>query len=348
MPPQVPRLFRPFDDRWGITWRVLNLVRRFNVRWLARFARALVVNSTHERPIFIIGMPRSGTTFLYYLLRHSNQLNALHREGHDIWRLFHHPRSTGWSSDHVGEGAIRRGERRVVNAVFSAYSGGQRFVEKSADNCVRAPYLIELFPDATFVVIKRNPCDVINSYINGWRHPEGRFRSYHVPEQLHISGYPHTYRWCSTLIEGWRDLAGSTIPEIALAQWEAYVRSISTARSRTPPAQWHECHFEDLLREPRATASALYSALGIQNEPALDDALSDLIANPVNAMTPPGEDKWLTQNQREVRELLPRIVSLSRTLGYEIDPDTGICSIQRGELPVAPMSSGPANGGIKP
>ena len=51
------------------------------------------------------------------------------------------------------------------------------------------PYLLELFPDAIFVAVSRNPCEVIASLINGWRDPSGRFRTYYVPERLRIPGH---------------------------------------------------------------------------------------------------------------------------------------------------------------
>lgn len=330
MPDQVPGALRRFDDPWGITWRVANVFRRFDAAWLARFSGALLVPGHHHRPVFIIGMPRSGTTFLFHWLRRSDQLRALEREGHDIWRLYHHPRRSGWQSDHVGPGQVRRGERRVINAVFTAYAGRQRFLEKTADNCVRWPYLRELFPDALFVVITRNPCDVVNSYINTWQHPEGRFRSYFVPDRLDIVDYPHRHQWCSTLIEGWRDLArGGTIPEIAFAQWQQYVTSIAAARHATAPDQWFECHLEDLLTDPEHTSRRIYGALGIRDTPELASTLADLLRNPVNAMTVPRAEKWRSEHCDAVGALLPRLAEACRAIGYRIDPASGDCAIER-------------------
>ncbi|HET6566722.1 MAG TPA: sulfotransferase [Rhodothermales bacterium] len=329
MPDQVIPFLQKLDDPYGITWRIANVFRRFNLRWFFHFGEGLLRSVHHERPIFIIGLPRSGTTFLFHLLRESNELAILEREGHDIWRLFHHPRYSDWDSDSVGQGEIRFGERRVVNAIFFAFAGTKRFVEKTADNCIRVPYLLELFPDATFVVMKRNPCDVINSYINGWRHPLGRFRSYFVPDVLSIPDYPHRHRWCSTLIDGWRSFASAPIPEIAFAQWREYVQFTVAARSLVPSSQWLELYFEDLLLHPEATTGNLYAKLRLHSEPRLEAKLVDLLSNPVNALTPPGQDKWLHQNAREIKALLPRIAPLALQLGYNIDPATGECEILR-------------------
>jgi len=289
------------------------------MRFVAGYLRKL----NYSRPIFIVGMPRSGTTFLFYLLRVNSQLGSMPREGHDIWRMYHHPRYKGWDSDHVGPGEVRFGERRFVKAFLYAYCGTQRFVEKTGDNCVRLLYLLDLFPDALFVMMKRNPCDVINSYINMWRHPQGRFRSYYVPKDLAIPDYPYRRRWCSTLIQGWRDLVDAPIPEIAFAQWSQYVEIIDAARTQIPTAQWLEIYFEDLLRHPYKTTVALCQNLQIDPEPGLLAKLDELLVDPVNALTPPGQDKWRTQNTGEIQALLPRIMLLAQKLGYHVDPATG-------------------------
>jgi hypothetical protein len=324
--PQMLPLLSRFDDRFGIVWRLANAIRRISPSRSWRFMRAWMRPRTHARPILIVGMPRSGTQFLFHLLRESSELGSMPWEGHDVWRRFHHPRSDGWRSDHVGAGAIRPGERRFVAAAFQTYTGDKRLVEKTADNVVRIPYLLELFPDAIFVVMKRNPCDVLNSYINMWRHPTGRFRSYFVPVDLKIKDYPRERMWCSTLIDGWRDLTASTIPEIAFAQWLRYVDCIDKARGSVPNDQWVELFLEDVLRHPDDTMHTLYSRIGIASEPALDAKLTELLANPINSMSPAGHEKWRSQNAAEIRTLLPGIAEHASRLGYIVDPTTGAVS----------------------
>jgi sulfotransferase family protein len=103
----------------------------------------------------------------------------------------------------VGQGELRRGERRFVNAGFYVVAGGSRFVEKTPANSLRIPYLFELFPDASVVVMHRNPCDVINSLITGWRLRGGRFRSLRVPASLDIPAYPYSRVWSFVLVDGW-------------------------------------------------------------------------------------------------------------------------------------------------
>ncbi len=320
---QVPRSLARFDDRFGIVWRLTNAIRRVDPARTVRFVKAWVRPPTHRAPILIVGMPRSGTQMLFHLLRESPELGSMDVEGHDAWRAYHHPRRQGWTSDRVRAGNVRFGEQRFVNAWFATYTDGRRLLDKTADNLMRVPYLLELFPDAIFVVAKRNPCDVLNSYINMWRHPQGRFRSYFVPADLHIPTYPHPRRWCSTLIDGWRDLTTSPVPEIAFEQWRQYVERIEEGRRLVPRKQWVELSFEDLIATPEVTIAGLYKSIGIAPDAALTAKLKELIENPINSLSPPGHEKWRTQNAAEILELLPKIVGPAAVLGYKVDPATG-------------------------
>lgn len=325
---QLPRLLRPLDDPYGITWRVWNQLRRLSARRTARFLAGYVDPPRYERPVFILGVPRSGTTMLFHLLRTSSSLGALPGEGHDVWRMYHHPRTHGWRSDAVGAGELGPGEKRFVDAYFYAYVGRQRFVEKTPENCLRVPYLLDLFPDALFVAIRRNPCDVVNSLINGWRHPTGKYRSYFVPEDLDIPGYDARRRWCFALVEGWRDLKTAPIPEIVFAQWQQTSAALADARTLVPAARWTELSFEELLRRPSETLARVYERIGITNEPALEAKLAELLENPVNALTPPGQDKWRLQNRAEIEALLPRIAAHAPQTGYDVDPSDGTATPQ--------------------
>ena len=354
MPASMPGRTALLDDRWGLGWRVRNAVRRTSARRTARFWSAFVRGVHHDRPIFVIGAPRSGTTMLFHLLRESSSLGALPGEGHDIWRAMHHPRWSGWESDCLGPGAVRPGERRFVNARFGAYFDEQRFVEKTPENSLRIPYLLDLFPDALFVALRRNPCDVVSSLINGWRDPGGRYRSYFVPQDLQIPGYPHPRRWCFALIEGWREHVTDPIPEIAFAQWDQCAGAVEAGRAWVPPDRWHDVWFEDLLDHPGDATRRICASIGVEVEPAIERKLGDLIRRPVNALTPPGDEKWRRDNPREVGELLPRIAAAVRGRGYLVDPASGHFELDRqgpspgGSGGARPTTSGPRASGDAP
>ena len=321
---QMPGPLRRADDPWGIVWRLTNLARRASLRRTVRFVRALASPVRHERPIFVLGVPRSGTSLVFRLLAASSALGALPREGHDLWRAFHHPRYSGWRSDDVGPGAVRPGERRFVDAYLSAHFPERRFVEKTPENSLRVPYLLDLYPDASFVVVWRDPLDVVSSLVEGWRDPQGRFRSYFVPERLESPGYPHPRRWCFALIEGWRELRTEPIPSIAFEQWRTMAEALVGARGLVAPERWTEIHLEDLLASPELVLDRLVSALDLPPEPILAETLAGLIERPVNALSVGGDGPDRRRRTREeVSVLLPRIRPLAERIGRLPGDDAG-------------------------
>ncbi|MGB9377702.1 MAG: sulfotransferase [Mycobacteriales bacterium] len=112
-----------------------------------------------RRPIFIVGAPRSGTTFL----------------GGCIGRLptvsYHfEPRLTKAAARCVYDGSWSQAKAsRVFRANYGALllaggDGGLRFAEKNPENCFIVPFLMRTFPDAVFVHIVRDGRDATVSH----------------------------------------------------------------------------------------------------------------------------------------------------------------------------------------
>ena len=319
----MPGVLGRVDDSRGLAWRAALAARGVRPRLAGRFASGLARGARHERPVFVLGVPRSGTSTVKELLAASGELCAPPGESHFVWLALHHPRRSGWHSAAIGAGEVRRGERRFVNAFFHAHCGACRFVEKAPANSLRIPHIAELFPDAVFVVVRRDPCDVISSLINGWRHPGGRFRSFYVPDDLRIPDHPYRHQWRFALIPGWRDLIGRPIPEVAFAQWDAISRAIEDARPLVAPARWVDVHLEDLRARPDATLAALCGAAGIAADARVERRLEELLERPASALSPPAASKWRRDNPAEVGELLPRIAAASPARGYLVDESSG-------------------------
>ncbi len=310
------------DDPWGISWRTGNFIRRFDFQRTLTQTAAFIRGANYCRPIFILGVPRSGTTTLFHLLRESNQLAALATEGHNLWRFFHHPRFSGWRSDVVTQEQALPWERRFACAFIRAnaayHPDAERFVEKTPENSLRVSYLNALFPDAIFIVLNRNPGDVLNSIINGWRHPQGRFRSYFVPSQLTIPEYSWPHQWCFALIPGWRNLTSSTIPEVALAQWISISEHLIAGRKAIPHERWIELSFEELTAKPERHLKLLSNRLGLRQDAAIESAWREILETPRNSLSEPGLDKWRRENREAILPLLPRIKTLAAQFGYDI------------------------------
>lgn len=315
---QVPARLRVLDDPWGITWRVRNKLRRIDpARWY-RQQRARFLDLHQERPVFVVGIPRSGTTALYRVLAAHPGLRSLGYEGHDCWRRFHHPRRHGWSSDWVGAEQVTRRERRFVPRWWFARVGDGRFIDKTPDNAMRITYLLELFPDAHIVWVKRDPRAVLNSLLTGWEHPLGRFRTYFLPEKLDIPGYAPTRQWCFGLIEGWRDLRNAPIPTIVAEQYRQYNEGALMGRSVVPAGQWHEVAFEQLLADPRQTMTTLLDRLGLGHHAATIDRAAALRGRAENTMNADGPSDW-RDHEEAVIGIVGQLRGVITVSGYDVD-----------------------------
>ena len=313
---QIPDSLRRFDDPWGVTWRLNNVIKKISLRKFWRYQTARSKAPRHRRPIFILGAPRSGTSMIFRLLSAHPELGSLGREGHDMWRKFHHPRRNGWNSDVIGNGQIVEGEREFIRRYLYMHFDQDRFVEKTPENCLRLAYLQELYPDASFVFVKRDPREVMSSMLNGWRHPLGRFRSYFVPEKLEIPDYNHPHQWCFALIENWRDFKSQPLPRIVAEQWKQTILGALNGRQLIRPEQWIELSLDDFATDPREEMSVLLTKLELPtNDKILDLANENIV---VNAMVESTPGDWQI-NASELIGVLPYAKDEIEACGYNYE-----------------------------
>jgi hypothetical protein len=212
-----------------------------------------------------------------------------------------------------------------VNAYFASQSAGApRLLDKTPANSLRIPHILELFPDATIVVMRRNPLDGINSLIKGWRHPKAQYGTFVMPEDLKIPDYEFKRLWCFALPPEWRSVIGRPLAEVCFHQWDAIAASIEAARAAAPASStWVDVRLEDLLARPDETLEALCAGIGIPVDDAMRRTLAEVRENPVNALSAPAPGKWRAENGDALRALLPRIANAASGRGYVVDPATG-------------------------
>jgi len=136
-------------------------------------------NST-IKPVFIVGMGRSGTTILGLLLSVHKDVGFLN-EPKAIWEIIDSRHDI--SGDYIADGGIYRlNEKDVSNIatrsaerIFSSYLKiirGTRLVDKYPELVFRVDYLLKMFPDAKIVFITRNGSDAVHS-VNSWSKHNG-------------------------------------------------------------------------------------------------------------------------------------------------------------------------------
>lgn len=208
-----------------------------------------------ERPFFIVGSPRSGTTLLRFMLASHPRLWVppetgfvpFLRVGPDrtlspadtarvcrrIGRL-----NREWSDIAVTTSAAVRKHRdlRLGDLLDTLYRtrmadrGAVRWGDKTPGYILHVPLIARIFPTAQFIHLIRDGRDVTLSAMAKWRH---RF-----PERLYMDEYYLTRSW---------------------------VRAVSRGRAagaQLGPNRYFELRYEDLAEDPEGTLSRACSFLG--------------------------------------------------------------------------------------
>ncbi len=298
-------------------------------------SRAAKPRETVDRPIFIIGSGRCGSTILHQTLsRHpcvAYLSTACASHPASLWRnrmimrLVDSPilgdyvrrkfpaneQWPFWNWHFRGfcrpcrdllAGDVRPNEAARMQSVLGGVLGGrrQRLLIKLT-GWPRIGYLARIFPDARFIHLVRDGRAVVNSLLNvdfwqGWSGPD---------------------HW------GWGNLtaaeeaewqrSGKSFVVLAAIQWKRHVDAFELAKQRHPPFQCLELRYEDFVTRPLVELQRITEFC--QLEPS-----SDFNAHAASAAIDSRNHKWREQLTQEQQRLLEN--SLREHLlryGYDVD-----------------------------
>lgn len=253
-----------------------------------------------REPVFVLGAPRSGTTFLGSCIGTLPEV-SYHFE----------PRVTKAAARVVyqGEWTEERAARvfRVSYGLLqlAAAEGHLRFVEKNPENCFIVPFLARTFPDARFVQIIRDGRDVAVS------HAEKPWLSARSTGTLRGRGGQAWGPWARWWVEPERAAefaAGSDLTRTAWS-WRRFTEAARTHLAALPAERVLTVRYEDVVTEPEDAALVIGRFFGHEEPPAaLRQAL--LTADPTSiGRWRQALDEGLADVEREAGALL-------RDLGY--------------------------------
>jgi tetratricopeptide (TPR) repeat protein len=217
------------DDPQGherfVDWTIQNFDRDF-------FARLAGAGNPSTRPVFVFGMPRSGTSLVEQILASHS---AVYGAGElylarDIFSTL--PAAAGCSDD-PWQSARRLAARGVASlaqqflAGLSSYDGGcnPRIVDKMPQNYTYLGLLAAMFPNASFIHCRRDLRDVA---VSCWLM---KFRAFTwADDQSHLAGRIQQY---VRLMDHWRQVLPVKVHEIGyesmVANPETHVRQLIAA-----------------------------------------------------------------------------------------------------------------------
>ncbi|GAA3172003.1 sulfotransferase [Blastococcus jejuensis] len=253
-------------------------------------------------PVFVLGAPRSGTTFL------GSCIGTLPGVSYHF-----EPRVTKAAARQVFEGTWS--EQRAGRLFRSAYGllqvaageGGRRFVEKNPENCFIVPFLARTFPDARFVQIIRDGRDVAVSHAEK---PWLSARS--VGDTRRGRGGQAWGPWARWWVERDRAEEFTTASDLTRTawSWRRFTEAAMAGLAELPADRVLTVRYEDVVQDPVRAAEEIGAFFGHATPPdELRAALLQAKPNSVGRWRTTLDADGLADVERESGALL-------RQLGY--------------------------------
>ena len=254
-----------------------------------------------HRPIFIIGAPRSGTTFLGSCIGRMPEV-SYHFE----------PKLTKAAAGCVY--ARSWSERRSAAVFRLSYSalvlvalhGGRRFADKTPENSFIVPFLASTFPLAQFVHIVRDGRDAAVSHVEKPWLTAASAASGRPGLNGQLRGpYP---RWW---VEEDRREEFTIVPDIVRTAWcwRRFTEAALDGLAALPSGRAFELRYESVVSDPMGTADVLGEFLGASaaGQEALRTGLARARADSVGRWRKALDDRENRDVEREIGPLLDRL-----------------------------------------
>jgi hypothetical protein len=267
-----------------------------------RGVRPALLDPRLRDPVFVLGAPRSGTTFL------GSCIGALPETSYHF-----EPRVTKAAARQVYEGSWS--EQRAARVFRSSYrllllaagDGGRRFVEKNPENCFIVPFLARTFPGSRFIQIVRDGRDVAVSHAEKpW------LSSRSAGSGQRGRGGQSWGPWARWWVEPDRSAEFAAVSDTRRTAW-SWRRFTQAARddlAALPPERALTVRYEDVVTDPRTAAAEVARFLGYPTPPApLVAAFERAEAGSVGRWRHALDEQQVADLEQEAGDLL-------RDLGY--------------------------------
>ena len=253
-------------------------------------------------PIFIIGSPRSGTTFLGSCIAELPE-TSYHFEPVATKAAARYVHTDEWSI-----AKARRFYRFVYAWLMRIHADGDlRFADKTPRNCFLIDFFHQAFPHAQFVHIIRDGRDAALSHSKKpWMQAAQAQSTKHEP-----GGYrygPYARFW----VEPERVSQFESTSDIhrCIWAWRRHTESALNVVPKLAKHQYHELRYESLVATPKAEADRLLDFLNItewESRQRFHQAVSNVRPDSVGLWKKELSLEQLRQVEQEAGELLQKL-----------------------------------------
>lgn len=252
-----------------------------NLRWAGKRPAVRV-----DRPVFIVGMGRSGTTLLGRILAAHPDVGFLN-EPKAMWHVVRP------DEDIIGSYTSQTGRLNLdatdadpeaiqrCHSLFAWYlrlSRSRRVVDKYPELVFRSEFVRAIFPDARFLVAVRSPWSTLKS-VSGWSATHGS----EGEDWWGVEDRKWKVLWKQAVTDGDnRDLAALDLG----AERDHYVRAaiewLTTMRKSAELAESdplaHLVRYEELSRSPAETVSEILAFCGLRPSPRTEAYADEIVS----------------------------------------------------------------------
>jgi hypothetical protein len=270
-----------------------------------------------ERPIIILSAPRAGSTLLFETLSKAAGIYTIGGESQRLIESIRALRPGGGKAatnrltaqDATAEivAELRRrfaAKLRDRDEVPPAAGASTRLLEKTPKNALRVPFLLQVFPDALFIFLQREPRANLSSMMQAWR-------SLGWVTYRRLAGWNGP--WSLLLPPGYEGVRDRPLEEIVAFQWKAANETILDDLQSVPRDRWTTVRYEDLIRDPGTEIARLLEFAGLTMDPRLTEYLAKPLPLSRYTHTAPDPDKW-KQDAAEIERVLPELAAVGARL----------------------------------
>jgi hypothetical protein len=281
-----------------------------------------------RRPIILLGNFRSGTTLLQRVIASNPDVVPLY-EPVGLW-LYADP-----SREHDEFEAADATDRvkRYVRGEFLKFqqaNGNRIIIEKTPHNILRIPYVREIFPDAHYLYIVRNPLSFVSSVELKWQRPARskrlwqRIRTTPVSQLHHYVGRFINQQWNNRILKKkylsvWgprykgiqSDLKQDGLMKVIARQWSRATSKAERDLTDFEDGRVLKLRYEDFVQDPLGHLERICAHCELPMTPEMVDYVKGEVKTDRN-------QKWQRFDTDQLATLVPELRDEMKRNNYPV------------------------------
>lgn len=244
-----------------------------------------------ESPLLIISPARSGSKLLRSILYNSGDFSCCFYDANYVWKYgnYHIPH------DELEINDVSNNNLRKIYDFFEGIchrQGSSRLLEKTVSNSLRISFVREIFPDAKFILLHREPSPTISSTMLCWEDGPTSERIQTAEDRRRkIKEFPFSMAWPYLLqylrqymskklfdqkyVSSWgprykgidSDVINLELSDVCARQWSRCIEmSVQALSGLTLGQDYLDLSYEDLIRDPETKILRISEFAGIQGK----------------------------------------------------------------------------------